>query len=159
MEGFSLSKRHIFILFRYRLASSLHNSWVERERCGLVLDFQIALIDPHRDIFPSQTALAIKAPMLEADEAMSINLTGELGSIQGPREYLFGKGPAQDTTQHCFWAVPPVLAFTVGVMRLSIVVVPPRLMCPLDLWPGARIGEGAVREPPLLKKSLPNWLR
>ena len=45
--------------------------------------------------------------------------------------------------------MPPVLACSVGVMMLDVVVGPPRLVCLLDLWPGACIGERVVSKPPL----------
>jgi hypothetical protein len=41
------------------------------------------------------------------------------------------------------------LALTMGLMVLAVVVLPPDLVCLLDLRPGARIGERMVSKPSL----------
>ena len=108
------------------------------------------LIDPHGYLFSSgQPIFPEEFPVLELDIAMFIDLAGELSRIQGPRQYLFGGCAAQHPAQDFQGAVSPVLALPMGVMVLTIVVVPPRLMSLLDLRPGARVGERMVGEPPL----------
>ncbi len=66
---------------------------------------------------------------------MFIDLARKLGGIQGPRKHLFGNGAPQHPTQDRRWRVPPILALAMGVMVLTIVVVPPGLMGLLDLRP------------------------
>ncbi len=78
----------------------LDRKLVQRKRSGLVLYLQIPLIDPHRDILSCQPPLPIEAPVLKADEAVAINLAGELCGVQRSRENLFGEGPAQHSPQH-----------------------------------------------------------
>jgi len=72
----------------------LNRKLVKRERRCLIFYFQVALVDPDGDIFPGQPSLAIKVPMFEFYEAMTINLAGKLCGIQGPREDLFRDGSA-----------------------------------------------------------------
>src|SRR6266567_6892512 len=91
----------------------------------------------------------VEFPMFEPDVPMFIDLARKLGGIQGPRKHLFGNGATQHPTQDRLWAVPPILALAMGVMVLTIVVVPPRLMGLLDLRPGACVGERVVGKPPL----------
>jgi hypothetical protein len=78
---------------------------------------------------------------------MFVERARKLGRIQHAREHLWRIGAPQHSTQHHRWRVPPVLASDVGVMMLGVVVGPPRLMGPLKLRPGARVGKGVVREP------------
>ena len=67
---------------------------VQGKRGGLVFDFEISLVHPHRDIFPGQTPLSVKLPVLEFYKAMAVDLAGELCGVQCAREHLFGEGPA-----------------------------------------------------------------
>ena len=62
----------------------LDRKLIQRKRRRLVLDLQVALVHPNRDIFPGQAQFAIQTPMFEFHKAMPINLAGELGGIQGP---------------------------------------------------------------------------
>src|SRR6266567_4466702 len=117
---------------------------IQREGRRLVLHFQRILINPHRDLFSSQSILSEKLPMLEPDIAMAINLAGKLGRVQRPRKHVFGNGTAQHSTQHRLRAMSSVLALAVGKMVLHVVVVPPGLMGLLYLRPGPRVGEGVI---------------
>src|SRR5947209_3176518 len=122
---------------------------IQREGRRLVLNFQRILINPHRDLFSSQSILSEKLPMLEPDIAMAINLAGKLGRVQRPRKHVLGNGAAQHSTQHRRWRVSPVLALPMSKMVLHVVVVPPSLVGLLDLRPGACVGEGVVPKPAL----------
>src|SRR5260370_24650601 len=117
---------------------------VEGERRCLVLDLQIPLIDPHGHIFPDQPQFAIKAPVLEFHEAVTINLARELRGVQRSREYFFREGPAHYPPEYPIRAVSSSLSLQVGSMMLSVVVDPPGPVRLLDFRPGACFGERVI---------------
>src|SRR5712692_1478310 len=87
--------------------------------------------------------------MFEPDISMLVEMAGKLRGIQDPREHLLRVRSSEHPTQHLRGAVPPILAVAMGKMMLDIVIGPPRLVCLLDLRPGACIGECIVGEPSL----------
>ena len=62
---------------------------IQRERRGLVLDFERAFVDPHGDLFSGQAILSKEPPMLEFDVALFIEVARELRRIQHPRKDFF----------------------------------------------------------------------
>ena len=119
------------------------------ERGGLIFNLERAFVHPDGDLFTRQAVFAKEPPVFEADIAMRIERAGKLRRIQHAGEDLVGVGASQHATQHGLWAVPPVLARTMGEMMFAIVIGPPGSVRPLDLWPGPRVGETVVGEPPL----------
>jgi hypothetical protein len=109
------------------------------ERGDLIFNLERAFVHPDGDLFTRQAVFAKEPPVFEADIAMRIERAGKLRRIQHAGEDLVGVGASQHATQHGLWAVPPVLARTMGEMMFAIVIGPPGSVRPLDLWPGPRV--------------------
>src|SRR2546428_8085477 len=122
---------------------------IQREGRRLVLNFHCVLIDPHGNLFSGQLIFPKEPPMLELQISVPVQMARKLRGVQRPREHLFWIGAPQYPTQHRVRTVSPILALTMGVMVLAVVVLPPGLVCLLDLRPGARMGERMVSKPSL----------
>ena len=71
---------------------------IQRERRGLVLDFERAFVDSHGDLFSGKPIFPKEFPVLEPDVAVFVEMTRKLGGIQCPREHLFWNGAPQHST-------------------------------------------------------------